>query len=52
MASFVIAGTTIRITWGRMMRRIINPGLMPSASADSVWPTGMAEKPERNTSAT
>ena len=33
---------TMRIAWGKMIRRMVSEGRMPSAAAASSWPRGMA----------
>ena len=45
--SFVTGGMTIRIACGKMIRRTAMDLDMPSASAASIWPRGIACKPAR-----
>jgi len=51
MASLPVGGTMTRMAWGRTMRRIALPRLMPRAWAASSWPRSTLRIPARAISA-
>ena len=50
MVSLPVGGMITRIAWGRTIRRIVRPLLMPSACAASTWPCSTDRMPARTIS--